>query len=398
MKLTTKTAQEIIDRYSAGEMRDTLAKEFNIAKSTISMLLNGHIWPSLSRPNNLNDVKTLHMTKKITFDEAQSIVDRYIAGESSNSIASAFGLSTYHVTLILHGEVWKSLQRPSNINEIIKQRKYWCYKHRNLPPLTNHQNNLIIGSLLGDAWLSKVKGPKNVKFSKQQKLPDHITWLSKELQPYTKKVYTPTSRNKMVSTYSPDEGVQIKFEKTKKHKVGYCLYTIAHPVFTDLRNKWYPNDVKSIPPDLILNPEMLAIWFIDDGSNSYKNRQAYIATNGFTFEEAEFLVERLKKDVSIESKVGKCKGLHDYKPIIRFGGDNYDNLIKTIKPYVIWKSYLYKIKHRERQLKNWRRVTPEQKIIINQLYVNGKSISEISRLRNITRNTVSKIVHQKSFS
>jgi hypothetical protein len=48
-KLTLAQAQEVYDRYKAGESGSSLAREFDISQPTVVDLAKGRTWPDLTR-------------------------------------------------------------------------------------------------------------------------------------------------------------------------------------------------------------------------------------------------------------------------------------------------------------------------------------------------------------
>ena len=88
----------------------------------------------------------------------------------------------------------------------------------------------------------------------------------------------------------------------------YRFTTRSLPVFTRYHEYFYKNGTKKIPEDLDLNPEILAVWFMDDGS---KSRNAfYLNTQQFSENEQQLLIEKLKKQFDIKSTLNCDKNYH----------------------------------------------------------------------------------------
>jgi hypothetical protein len=114
-----------------------------------------------------------------------------------------------------------------------------------------------------------------------------------------------------------------------------------------MRRKWYPDGIKIVPPDLELNPQRIAIWFFDDGSNNVKQRCAVICTNAFTIDEVEFLSAKLNDfDLLPTIMMHKPKYSEELQPMLKFTKNSYDNLISLIKPYMLWDCFAYKTEWR----------------------------------------------------
>jgi len=350
-KLTEAQAQSLLDAYFAGETVTALRNKYGISNALISMLVRGQVRPKLQRPNNTDEIIANRPREggKITFIQAKDILSKYLAGEDTISLAQQYNTTPSNIRMLIRGHSWKSLKPPQT-----PHRQPFYYRNQNLPALTKHQENMITGSLLGDGWLTKDIGKKNSRFRKQQKQLEHIEWLNKELSPYNcEKPYATTSDNEIVN----HKGRMPSSIKTERRIVGYCMSTIAHPTFTTLRQQWYPKNKKTIPDTLSLNSEILAIWYVDDGCTSYKNRFCNLSTQSFTFAEADRLIEILKRDLELTGRVVKTKCISGKKPIIRFSGDNYDRFLDLVTPYITWDCFDYKIKHRHKNQKRPRSIT-----------------------------------------
>ena len=197
--------------------------------------------------------------------------------------------------------------------------------------LTDEQKEVLIGNLLGDGHLLKLRqGDKNSRFSISQKIS------SSEYIKYLFQVYQP-----FVTYYN--EG-QYKLNK-KEH--SYCrIISKSLPVFTFLRNKWYIEDSESkksrkvVPLNISLTWRIVAFWSLDDGSNNIDRRLFSLCTHGFSKKEVYFLTNRLKVDLGVNANV--CK--HYDKYIINVRSNSYEMFIDNIKPYIEHiKCFNYKI-------------------------------------------------------
>ena len=118
-------------------------------------------------------------------------------------------------------------------------------------------------------------------------------------------------------------------------------YSIQHPVFTELRNYWYPDGVKRIPIDFenYLTAITLAYWFIGDGS---KNGESGLSlhTQGFSGIDQLFLQLCLKKALKLDTTL--CKS-GKYQFLI-FNLNSSKAVVGLIKPWVL-PCVEYKYKH-----------------------------------------------------
>lgn len=294
------------------------------------------------------------MTKKITKKDAQSIIDSYVAGMSSSELCNIYNLRRTYICKLVQGYSWKECDRPNNIIEIAnsnQQKSQIKIGHKNelhasYALLTQKQHSIIIGSLLGDGYITPPQHKRFCIFAKDQcvKFQPYLQWHFNELLPYScniKEIHSDkniTNKNGKIVTI-----------KSKQRLVAYRYSTHRHPVFSDYRNKWYINNKKIVPNDLELSVETLAVWYWDDGCNDFKGRKALIYTNGFTIEEANFLSEKIKQEFGFCPKVQthNSKYTGDLQPILYFGSKNYDELIYIIKPYLFCDCFEYKTKWRK---------------------------------------------------
>lgn len=340
---------------------------------------------------------------KITQETAQKIIDEFCQGNSSYELADKYDLWQTSICNLISGRSWPKCKRPDNIKELIKFRhekglfKKGMKYHIDVSPLADFQNEIIIGSLLGDGHIRKLPCV-NTSFSKSQckKYKQYIDWHNKMLKPYSSTISKIYSDEKLIAVKG---GLIVERRKVKKYLAGYSYNTHQHPVFTDLRNKWYPNSKKIVPTDLKLTPLTIAIWFCDDGSNSFDHRYATIATQSFTVTEAEFLCELLQEfniNPTIMIKVSPKTGIR--QPILKIHSDSYDNLIELITPHVTWKCMAHKIKWR-RAIKQWEysgKLTEENVLKIYEMSKTHKQY-EIAKMFGVHRNIISSLLRGDSY-
>ena len=128
--------------------------------------------------------------------------------------------------------------------------------------LTQLQRSIIIGTLLGDGYLRIVPRRKNafleINHSFSQK--EYVDWKFEML--------------KSICKSGP------KLRRGNGTRIAYRFTTRQAPEITELHRMFYPDGKKCIPDDITLDPIMLAVWFMDDGSrcsaeNVYLNTQEF---------------------------------------------------------------------------------------------------------------------------
>lgn len=232
------------------------------------------------------------------------------------------------------------------------ERCYKCRKsiiRKNLPDLTKSQKDIIIGSLLGDAWLQlPTKSNHNSSFSKSQSYEkeEYIKWHFESLQPYSSSIYF-----RKIPAKEWSNGYFVK------ETSSFTILTRSCPYFTDLRNKWYPDEkdkqgyiIKKVPKDIEINQQVLAVWYADDGNNATSKNQITLHTEGFLSEDIDFLIAKLdtlglkfKKHKKNECEKIGC----GYQ--IQSSTDSYFDFLEYVKPFFPWKCFEYKIQKGNRK-------------------------------------------------
>lgn len=184
--------------------------------------------------------------------------------------------------------------------------------------LTQFQRSVIIGSILGDGYLRIVPGRKNafLEINHSIKQKEYVDWKYSVLKSIC--ISLPRSR------------------KGKGKKVAYRFWTKQHPELTEIYQLFYRNGKKIIPKNIVLDPVVLTVWYMDDGSKC-RDCDIYLNTQQFSRRDQEFLILSLKK-MKLETRMNKDK---DYLRL-RFLKSSIPNL-KSIVEKMIIPSMKYKI-------------------------------------------------------
>lgn len=135
---------------------------------------------------------------------------------------------------------------------------------------TKYQRSIVIGHILGDAYLYK---DGRLQVEQAQSHNQYVYWLFNQLY-------------SLVS--GPISSVTRIYPKTKKTSFSCRFY--SKKLFLDLESIFYTNSLimkrkKIVPINLeaILDPVVLAIWFMDDGGKAQNTpKAAYINATSFT--------------------------------------------------------------------------------------------------------------------
>lgn len=139
---------------------------------------------------------------------------------------------------------------------------------------------------------------------------------------------------------------------------------------------------------------------MDDGTLDAKNGNATFCTHGFTWQECEFLVERLKQDVGIDSRVRK-----DWRgyPMVFVGVKSHKDLINLIRPHVKWDCFKYKLDdnynkiHQSGENHSQAKLTEEQAKEMIMRRRAGESVVKIAESFNTSKANVSLVTSGSSW-
>jgi len=185
--------------------------------------------------------------------------------------------------------------------------------------LTQFQKSIIIGCILGDGYLRIFPKRKDALFeiNHSAKAKDYVDWKYLVL------------RN--VAASPP------KIRKGNGKRLAYRFYTKQLPELTNLLKEFYRNGRKIILDNLALNPIILAVWFMDDGSKCGSSN-FYLNTQQYSLEDQKKIIAKLKL-LGLDARLNKDKCYWR----IRFLSSSLPKLKELIDDKII-PSMKYKIK------------------------------------------------------
>lgn len=221
---------------------------------------------------------------------------------------------------------------------VITPDKHWNRMQKYPNYLTEEQEDLIYGSLLGDAGIyiySKMNYPY-FKVGHSQKQEDYLYKKFNILKPFI--------------NYN-DIKFKLRYDTFKNAKPFGQFETICHPLFLDIRNEFYDeNGIKHVTQNILnkINERALMWWFCDDGSYSgslSKNCEKYymrgtLHTQSFSLEENQLLQRWFKEKWDIQCSITKRP---NNKFCLSFGPLQIEKLINIIKSYIPSACMIYKV-------------------------------------------------------
>lgn len=150
--------------------------------------------------------------------------------------------------------------------------------------LTNNQLSIIIGSIIGDAY---VYPQGKICFEHSQYQKDYLDWKYLKLK---KLAYPKISKVVRID------------KRYQKKNLSFRFFLKQY--FRPLRHLFYSQNTKVIPEILCqqFNALSMAVWYMDDGCLE-KGKSPVLATESYHFKEIQLLADLLKGNFSIECSI-----------------------------------------------------------------------------------------------
>lgn len=202
---------------------------------------------------------------------------------------------------------------------------------RDITYLNTNSLDVIIGLILGDAYLRKGGKNTNVRLGFKQSIINF---------PFMWKVYTELCH--YCSSLPRFEVATIN----KKKYGQLVLETRSYPIFNQIYKLFIIEGVKVISSELFfyLSPKALAYWIMSDGVSSQYGLT--ICTDCFSVKEVVLLINILKIRYDLNCTIHYC----NKKPRIYIKAESMHNLRNLVTPHMISFS-MYKLKKGQRFFK-----------------------------------------------
>ncbi len=181
--------------------------------------------------------------------------------------------------------------------------------------LTKREYDILIGSVLGDGYITKLG---RIQLEQGENQRRYLEWKYKMLKRVASTTVVSAKRRMKSGTI------------TKSFRFWTRQY------FHKWRDIFYPKGKKLIPGSVaeILSPLSLAVWFMDDGFLR-KDDAIAIATDKFSPRGLKLVVADLDKKYGVHASIVKSGRLY-------LGKESTGRFVKIIRPYVV-PSMLYKL-------------------------------------------------------
>jgi len=194
---------------------------------------------------------------------------------------------------------------------------------------SSHQIDVIIGSLLGDACLEcrsvGVRSPITARFRVHHGIrqKEYVLWKYETLKDFVLK------EPKEISWMNPKRFIK---------ETSWYFHTRSLEELGILYHYFYKNGTKILPKDIFnfLNPKMIAVWFMDDGSNN--GNSITLNTHSFSKEEQMRIAENFRDCYGIHATIVRDRT----KWKLAIGRYDFQQFLSLVEPYVI-SPMIYKI-------------------------------------------------------
>lgn len=192
--------------------------------------------------------------------------------------------------------------------------------------LSQRENDILIGMILGDAHVRALKHESRVEVTHSEKQKDYLFWKYSNLKRWV------ISKPHLCKIYD---------KRYNKVYTQWRFRTKSHKAFSYLRNLFYSKGKKIVPKeiaDFLKSPLSLAVWFIDDGGRRNDCYGLFLNTLSFTKKENLLLAKVSKKNFSINARIHWIgDGFRLYVP-----SNNSVKFCKIVSPHIL-DSFRYKL-------------------------------------------------------
>ena len=247
------------------------------------------------------------IVRAISNNGINTVVSSWFESKNSNPSREIESIKPAHNGGARVRILWYNLRMSNPVGSLELPRVLYARKNLSIS-LTERQREILIGCILGDAYIALL-GKIRVEHSIKQKA--YVEWKFKEFQSVC---------------YAGGPREIIHKLKAMNGKEYHSLFFLFRQYFREWRNIFYLEKQKIFPKDLWLTPLSIAVWYMDDGC--WTGKKAVISTESFKGIYRTFMQNALFNQFGIETVIGKNEKL-----IIRKRSHN--RFFNLITPHII---------------------------------------------------------------
>lgn len=190
--------------------------------------------------------------------------------------------------------------------------------------LTQRQEEILLGTLLGDGFLEQNGRNVRLKIDHGAKQKAYVFWLYEEFKSIALQPYQLLFQDK-------------RNDQTYEHW-RFATYSLS--LLNPWRQLFYQNGRKIISPKIfeLLSPLSLAVWYMDDGFRRTDCRGLYLCTSAYSMGEQYLLQECLKKKFNIQTTLHfAAKQVRIYVP-----SSQTSTFCNIVQPFIL-PNFFYKL-------------------------------------------------------
>lgn len=192
--------------------------------------------------------------------------------------------SFFNTKKALVGKKGSNYKKPRRVNPI-----------KALVQLTQLQIDVLIGTMLGDATMERVKLNHNPRVRFDQTFPGHAAYLTVLYMIF----YPLVGKHPTIQIRKPDA-------RTKLIYTTLRFSTLAFPCFSYYYDLFYINGKKVVPYNIadLLTSRALAYWIMDDGGKN-SNGEMILHTRSYTLNDVQLLQSALMINFGLRTRLSE---------------------------------------------------------------------------------------------
>lgn len=183
-------------------------------------------------------------------------------------------------------------------------------------PFTQRQKEIVLGSLLGDAYLRPSGNSFSLSFTHGEKQKAYLDWKRNEFKNFvTQEDYYCSSR------------------EFRGNLPCYSFGTINHPYLSELHAMCYDSGKKDVCTDWVnqLSPLSLAVWYMDDGSINKRYGTIVLCTNSFSHEGQLLLIDCLSSRFGVKAVLEPRR---NNQTVLRINASQRYRFLELVSPHI----------------------------------------------------------------